>query len=576
MSDSPSLPQAVAEAIIADFDAYLEEFQNITSRVCTRFENCDWHGVQADSKKRLSIYKKRAPRIARKIRRQMGDRFDDMDLWLQIKDHYRPLALKRYAYEIAETYYNSVFRKVIDRVGADERIMFVEDEHTQREYMSAVPIYQTYYWKGRPLEEVIREMLQDYTHEVPYYELEGDVRYIVGHLEEEVLCNFRPEEETRLQMVKSIFYRNKAAYLVGRLYIAGQLIPFIIPLINREGKGIMVDTVITSQNEMSIIFSFTRSYFLVDAPVPSELVHFLKTIIPLKPYGDLYNSIGYNKHGKTELYRHFRRHLNQSTDLFSFAPGIKGMVMAVFTLPSYNVVFKLIKDKFDPPKATNKAHVRSCYKLVSVHDRVGRMADTHEFEHWVFPKDRFDPALLEELLQVAPSIVQVEGDNVIIEHLYTERKMVPLNLYLEDATPEQAEEVIEEYGNTIKQLAAANIFPGDMLLKNFGVTRHRRVVFYDYDEIGFLTDYRFRRLPDTSEDEDMYAGTPWFAVSDHDVFPEEFKHFLVGREDIREIFFEQHGDLFEPRFWIDIQQRLLQGEVVDVFPYRRRKRFRNL
>ncbi len=568
-------PQDIAEAIIQDFDTYLEEFNEITRRVKTRFENCDWHGIQADTKKRLSIYKRRVPRIARKIRRMMGESFDDVERWLGIKAAYRSMALSRHAYEIAETYYNSVCRKVIDRIGADESIMFVEDEHHQREYADEAQIYRSHRFEGS-FTDILRGLLVEHQHEVDYEDLDRDIAFLHRRLQEEVFPNFTPDSNTRLEVLRSVFYRNKAAYLVGRLFIAGQLMPFIIPMLNREGRGIFTDALILSQNEMSIIFSFTRSYFMVEVDIPSEWVHFLKTVIPLKPYGDLYNSIGYSKHGKTELYRHFRRHLNKSSDLFAFAPGIKGMVMSVFTLPSYNIVFKLIKDNFDPPKTTNKAHVRSCYKLVSVHDRVGRMADTHEFEHFVFPKDRFDPDLLEELLRVAGSIVRVEEDSVIIDHLYTERKMVPLNIFLETASPSQAEEVIEEYGNTIKQLAAANIFPGDMLLKNFGVTRHRRVVFYDYDEIGFLTDYKFRRLPDTSEDEDAYAGSPWFAVGPNDVFPEEFKHFLVGREDIREIFFQQHGDLFEPRFWIDIQRRLGQGEVVDVFPYRRRKRFRNI
>jgi isocitrate dehydrogenase kinase/phosphatase len=575
MDHTPNLPVTIAEAIIEDFDAYLSEFNDITSRACKRFENCDWHGMQADSKKRIAVYKKRVPRIARKIRRLMGDQFDQVDIWLSIKDAYRQLALQRYAYEIAETYYNSVCRKVIDKIGAEEQIMFVEDEHHDREHQSEELIYHTYHWENSST-AMIRKVLQDYAHEAPFLDLEDDVQFLASRLEDEVLRNFQPDDQTRLQVLKSVFYRNKAAYLVGRLYIAGQLMPFIIPLLNREGQGILADTLIISQNEMSILFSFTRSYFMVEVDIPSEWIHFLKTIIPLKPYGDLYNSIGYNKHGKTELFRHFRRHLNHSDDKFVFAPGIKGMVMAVFTLPSYNVVFKLIKDSFDPPKTTNKAHVRSCYKLVSVHDRVGRMADTHEFEHFDFPLHRFDEELLNELLRVAPSIVRVEGDSVIIDHLYTERKMVPLNIFLESAAPEHAEEVIEEYGNTIKQLAAANIFPGDMLLKNFGVTRHRRVVFYDYDEIGFLTDYTFRRLPDPDEEDDMYAGSPWFAVGANDVFPEEFKHFLVGREDIREIFYRLHGDLFEPKFWIDMQQKQIRGEVVDVFPYRRRKRFRNI
>lgn len=567
-----STPAQIAAAIIEGFDAYLAEFKDISSRARKRFENADWHGLQADSKRRISVYKKQVPRLARKIRRMMGEQYDDFDTWLAIRAAYFSLALQRQAYEIAETYYNSVCRKVIDKIGADERMMFVEDEHQEREFQSVEPIYHTYPWQG-DTRQMISDMLHDYHFDISLENRERDIDYVVSRMQEVIFNNFTPDEQTRLQMLKSVFFRNKAAYLVGRFFVAGQLMPFVVPLLNQDGK-LTADTLLTGQNEMSILFSFTRSYFLVEVEIPSELVHFLKTVIPLKPYGDLYNSIGFNKHGKTELYRHFRRHLNHSTDQFVVAPGIKGMVMAVFTLPSYNIVFKLIKDKFEPPKTTNKAHVRACYKLVSVHDRVGRMADTHEFEHFEFPRDRFDPKLLEELLTVAPSIVRVDDETVTIEHLYTERKMVPLNIYLETATPEEAEEVIEEYGNTIKQLAAANIFPGDMLLKNFGVTRHRRVVFYDYDEIGFLTDYTFRRMPDPDDGDDMMGGSPWFAVGENDVFPEEFKHFLVGREDIREIFLRIHADLFEPKFWIDMQQKQINGEVVDVFPYRRRQRFR--
>lgn len=570
----PTLAVQVAKAIIEGFDTYLAEFKEITSRAQKRFENEDWHGIQADTKRRLSIYKKQVPRLARKIRRIMGETFNDEATWLEVKPHYFHLALERPTYEIAETYYNSVYRKVIDTIGADEGIMFVEDEHAEREYQSVEPIYREYHWQGDAT-ELLQRVLSDYPFDIPYQNLDRDIAHIASRMERVVFSNFPPDEKTRLHMLKSVFFRNKAAYLVGRLYADGQLMPFIIPLLNHERK-LYADTLLTGQNEMSIIFSFTRSYFQVEVEVPSELVHFLKTVIPLKPYGDLYNSIGFNKHGKTELFRHFRRHLHHSTDKFVVAPGIRGMVMAVFTLPSYNIVFKLIKDKFEPPKTTNKAHVRSCYKLVSVHDRVGRMADTHEYEHFDFPKDRFDPALLEELLEVCPSIVHVNGDTVTIDHLYTERKMIPLNIFLETASPLEAEEVIEEYGNTIKQLSAANIFPGDMLLKNFGVTRHRRVVFYDYDEIGFLTDYTFRRMPDPDDDDDMRGGSPWFAVGPNDVFPEEFKHFLVGREDIREIFYRLHADLFEPKFWIDMQQKQINGEVVDVFPYRRRNRFRHV
>ncbi|MEZ4827211.1 MAG: bifunctional isocitrate dehydrogenase kinase/phosphatase [Bacteroidia bacterium] len=564
---------STARLIIEGFDGYLREFKEITGRARIRFENKDWHGIQADSRRRLNLYKRQVSRYARLVTTHMEDAFSDINLWKSVKKAYAHISLQKYEYEIAETFFNSVCRKVLGEIGADLDMMFVADEHTQREYASEAPIYKTYPG-NKPTHEIIRQLLLDYQFDVPYEDIERDVTYITDQLQHDILYLHKPDRETRLEVLKSVFYRNKGAYLVGRAYIDGTVFPFLIPLLHGE-NGVFADTVITGQDEMSIVFSFTRSYFIVEVDIPSELVHFLKTILPLKPYSDLYNSIGFNKHGKTELYRHFLVHLDQSTDKFVVAPGIRGMVMAVFTLPSYHIVFKLIKDKFDPPKSMNKAQVMSKYKLVSLHDRVGRMADTHEFEHFVLPKDRFDEDLLAELLRVAPSIVHVDGDQVVIDHLYTERKMIPLNIFLENASREDVEEAVDEYGNCIKQLAAANIFPGDMLLKNFGVTRHKRVVFYDYDEIGFLTDYVFRRLPEPDDQDEVYASTPWFAVGPNDVFPEEFKHFLIGKEEVREIFFEFHNDLFDPRFWIDMQQKQINGEIVDVFPYRRRKRFLN-
>ncbi|WNJ16662.1 bifunctional isocitrate dehydrogenase kinase/phosphatase [Pontibacter sp. G13] len=567
------LASQIAHLIVQDFDQYMWDFREVTARAPIRFQNRDWHGIQADQKKRMSLYKRRISRIARKIQREMGKDAANDSLWQLVKAQYKALSLLRYEYELSESFYNSVCRKVIGNMGADIDCMFVEDEHLHREFRSEAPIFRRFEWQ-EPNVKLMEKLLLSLPIKGEFEDVSRDAAYISGRLEEDVLFSYKPDKESHIDLLESVFYRNKGAYVVGRFWISDRYLPFIIPLLHNQ-NGVFADTLITDTDTASIIFSFTRSYFMVDVSIPSEFVHFLKTIMPEKPYGDLYNSIGFSKHGKTEMYRNFVQHLKSSTDQFVIAPGIKGMVMSVFTLPSYNIVFKLIKDQFDPPKTTNKAHVKSRYKLVSMHDRVGRMADTHEFEHFVFPRERFSQELIDELLTVASSIIHLTDEHVVIDHLYTERKMTPLNLFLEDANPDEAEEVVEEYGNTIKQLAAANIFPGDMLLKNFGVTRHRRVVFYDYDEIGFLTDYHFRWLPEAEGPEDIYASGPWFAVGPNDVFPEEFKHFLIGREDIREIFFELHADLFEPKFWIDMQQKQINKEIVDVFPYRRRQRFSN-
>jgi isocitrate dehydrogenase kinase/phosphatase len=334
-----------------------------------------------------------------------------------------------------------------------------------------------------------------------------------------------------------------------------------------------VDTAIFNADDLSVLFSFTRNHFMVDAPLPYQYSHFLKKLMPRKLDYEIYNSLGFPKHAKTEFFRQLVGHLNNSDDQFIIAPGIKGMVMTVFTLPSYNIVFKIIKDKFAPPKEVTHQIVREKYRLVSRHDRIGRMADTQEFDNLAFPLYRFSAELIEELQKVAASQIEIRDDKLIVKHLYTERYMTPLNIYLEKASDPEIRSAMEEYGNCIKQLAAANIFPGDMPLKNFGVTRHGRVVFYDYDEIAALTDCNFRKIPEPrNEQEEMQSGT-WYTVGPDDIFPEEFRLFFSGNTKARKMFEEMHSDLYELSFWTSLQDQIRSGYVVDVFPYRRIKRF---
>jgi isocitrate dehydrogenase kinase/phosphatase len=346
----------------------------------------------------------------------------------------------------------------------------------------------------------------------------------------------------------------------------------VIPLLHREGRGIQADALITDEAEVSIIFSFTRSYFMVDVAVPAEFVGFLKRILPGKHIAELYTSIGFYKHGKSEFYRALINHLANTDDRFIMAPGVRGMVMTVFTLPGFNTVFKIIKDRFAHAKTVDRNTVIEKYRLVKNVDRVGRMADTQEFADFRFPRSKFDPDCLAELLEVAPSTVALEGDVVLIRHCWTERRMTPLNIYLESASDAQVHEALYDYGLAIKQLAAANIFPGDMLLKNFGVTRHGRVVFYDYDEICYLTEVNFRVIPPPRYPEDELSAEPWYSVAPNDVFPEEFPRFLFADIGQRRLFAKLHGDLYDAEYWKTLQAAIRSGKVIDVFPYRRQER----
>ena len=565
------LVKEITHEIILGFDAYLDEFRTITRQVKTRFENRDWHGIQTDSRNRLRLYKDIVKVIADDIRWKMGDDVYDKTTWHAIKRSFSQVIGDYNEWEIAETFFNSIYRKSTKDTGLDQQVLFVFSEQESKQVYGKKPICRVY-GPGPTPQETVRKILLDSGFNIEFEDLERDVRNLTQMINALILSEFKADKHTRVEVLKPIFFRNKGAYLIGRVRIAGNVIPFTVPILNNE-NGLVADTLIIDRNELSVIFSFARSYFFVNVRVPSEMVRFLKSLMPPKGIDELYNAIGFNKHGKTEQYRSFLRHMKFSDDKFIVAPGIKGMVMSVFTLPSYHVVFKLIKDNFDPPKNTTHEKVKEQYKLVKEHDRVGRMADTHEFTDFVFPKDRFSPELLEELQTVAPSIVEVIGNEVRIKHLYTERKMIPLNIYLETANEDDTEEVIKEYGNAIKELAAGNIFPGDMLLKNFGVTRHKRVIFYDYDEICLLTDVKFRKIPVARYDDDDMGSDPWFAVEENDVFPEEFKSFLVGNPSVSKIFERIHFDLFGVKFWKEMQKKIVNKELPDVFPYSRQRKY---
>lgn len=568
------IPYDAAHLVLGAYMNYYHKFQRITKRAKIQFELRDWAGLQKSAKERISMYRKHVGNTTEDLKKFLKDRVHDKQIWTQAKLMYYEDIMNFNTRNIAETFYNSVFRHLHKGLGADADLMFVHSTGTYREFKSTQPIFHTFYMSPA-IEGLMEQILLCYPFDVPFEDKRRDIQLMSRVFKKWLAEKKVTTSNIRLEVLKSQFFRNKSCYIVGRLFIGERIHPFVVPLWNRE-HGIIVDSLLLEANEVSSIFSYHRSYFLVSVDIVSEMVDFLRTILPTKDLGELYNSIGFEKHGKTVFYRDFVRHLNKSTDLFVRAPGIEGMVMSVFTLHSYNVVFKIIKDKFAPSKKMKENHVRAKYELVHQHDRVGRMTDFHTFENLIFEKSRFSPELLEDLKQNIGSKLVIGDDTVEIKHLYIEKKMEPLNLYLERANRKDAEMAIDEFGKAIRQLAAANIFPGDMLLKNFGVTRLKRVVFYDYDEIGFLTDYNFRRIPQPRNEYEEMSASPWYHVAENDVFPEEFLRFLIGDKDLRAIFQEKHDDLYDVTFWKEMQNRLKKGDIIDVYPYKKELGFRYL
>ncbi len=557
------------------YDEYLREFQIITRRAKKRFEQRDWRGGQRDALARLTLVSEHVWQTMLVIRTQFGDRIADRTLWTQIKHAYAQAIEGLPTVELAETFYNSVTRRIFTTVGVDTHIEFVTPE--ARPGPSTEQVTRTFTRRQSPArsgatEGLLREIIEAWRFDAPYRSLDEDIQAaaerIDAHFDDD-----GGQMPDRVEVACWPFFRGKAAYLVGRAWRGERFTPFILSFRHQE-EGVFLDAVLLEDRQARVLFSFTRSYFHVDVSHPRALVELLQSLLPMRRLSELYISIGFNKHGKTELYREMVDHAERSGETLVPAEGDRGLVMIVFTYPSLNLVFKVIRDHIPPPKNTSHDEVKAKYNLVYRQDRAGRLVDAQEFEHLSFRRDDMDPRVIDELVQDAPSLIRIEGDWVHLRHLYVERRVRPLNLFLRETDEESARAAVLDYGQSIRDLAATNTFPGDLLLKNFGVTRNGRVIFYDYDELTLVTDCRFREMPTARDDEDEMRSDPWFFVDEHDIFPEEFPRFLGLSAELERVLREQHGELFTAAWWRGIQEKIRAGEIVDIFPYPQSVRLR--
>ena len=567
----------IAEAMLEGFDRHYRLFREASTQAKQRFERADWAGQQRAQRERIEFYDKRVHEGAERLQREFDASALSMDVWQQVKLHYIGLLINHHQPELAETFFNSVTTKILHRSYFQNEFIFVRPavstEYIENDEPASLPTYRAYYPTTATLHEIWRRIIDNFQLEVAFDDLGRDIDCVVAAVSAK-LGEFRMRANYQVQVLSSLFFRNKGAYVVGKIINGFQETPFSLPILHNERGRLEIDTALFEEDDLLLLFSYARAYFMVNMEVPSAYVQFLRSMMPRKPRSELYSALGLQKQGKNIFYRDFLYHLRHSSDHFRIAPGIKGMVMLVFDLPSFPFVFKVIKDFYPPQKETTRELIQSKYLIVKQHDRVGRMADTLEYSNVAFPRARFEPELIAELKHFCPSLLEEDGDSLVIRHVYIERRMIPLNIYLHDATKEQIARVVIEYGNAIKDLVAANIFPGDMLWKNFGVTRNGKVVFYDYDEIEYLTDCNFRKVPAARNEEEEMSGEIWYRVGPKDVFPETFEPFLLGNPSVREVFMKHHADLLDAAFWQGCKERIMAGHVHDVFPYDPHKRFR--
>jgi isocitrate dehydrogenase kinase/phosphatase len=568
----------IAQALIDGFNRHYWLFREASAAAKRRFELADWHGQQRAQAQRIEYYDQRVNEAVERLRERFDIAALSADTWQQAKLHYIGLLTDHHQPELAETFFNSVTAKLLHRSYFRNDFIFVRPavstEYIENDAPGSMPTYRAYYPTKENLHETWARIIHNFQLQVEFEDLERDVDHVVQAMTSE-MGGFRPRANFQIQVLSSLFYRNKGAYLVGRIINGFVESPLALPILHGPDGRLVIDAALFGEDALLMIFSYARAYFMVEMEIPSAFVHFLRSLMPRKPRAELYNSLGLQKHGKNLFYRDFLAHQRHSSDKFRIAPGIKGMVMLVFDLPSFPYVFKVIKDFYPPQKDTTREQIKGKYLLVKQHDRVGRMADTLEYSSVAFPRHRFEQELVDELKHFCGSLIEEDTESIVIRHLYIERRMIPLNIYLQEASPEQMAHAVIEYGNAIKDLVSANIFPGDMLWKNFGITRHGKVVFYDYDEIEYITDCNFRRVPEPRNEEEEMSGEVWYTVGPKDVFPETFGPFLLGNTQVREVFMAHHADLLDAAFWQGHKDRIQAGHVHDVFPYEPAKRFSN-
>ena len=569
----------VASTILAGFNKHYTMFRAASSRAKALYEAADWHGIQQLVADRIQMYDDRVIEAVTVLRQEVMANLLNDDVWALAKTEYIALLVNHKQPELAETFFNSVSTKLLDKEYYNNQFIFVKPA-ISTEYIDSDPhTFEAFYPNSQGLRGCLKKILRHFDWQVPFVNEARDIANILraakAHLQEDWPLG---ELNLHLQVLGNAFYRNKSAYIFGQIINGNVRYPFAFAIVHENhdngSSGLVVDAALFDPQQIGVLFSFARAYFMVDMPVPAGYVHFLQAMLPMRSEGDLYTLLGLQKQGKNIFYREFHQHLEYSHDSFILAPGVKGLVMSVFTLPSFPYVFKVIKDTFGHNKDFDREYVRQKYLLVKRHDRVGRMADTLEFSNVALPKHRCDEELLQELRTLAPTQIEETDDLLVVKHVYIEYRLKPLNLFMQSAAPAAKAAAVIDYGYALKELASANIFPGDMLYKNFGMTRFGRVIFYDYDEIEYMTDCNFRAIPEAPNPEYEMSGEVWYPVNKGDVFPEEFGPFLLGEPDVRKVFLQHHRDLLTPQFWQAKKERLQAGILEDFYPYPQSVRFK--
>ena len=556
-----------ARWILAEFDAYYVESRSIPNLAKSAFEQRDPAMSLDLSLRRLSVYSVSAHALARRLRAALPEVAEDETFWTRLEARYLALIEGRYESDLAFAYIHSARRMVYEGMWKPVEYMFLHHREPASERSAAVRI-DFPIAPGADLAVLVDRVLAVPRFERRWRDRAGDVRRVTERLQS--IFSGGARRPVEIQMTDAGFFRNRGAYIVGRIvFDDSSASPLILALLNHDA-GIYVQAVLAGEADAHNLFSSTLANFHVTNSHYHELAAFLHTVMPTRRLGLHYSTIGFNHVGKVAVMHELREELATHREVFITAVGFRGSVAIGFAAPSSDYNLKVIRDvptdQYKWGEFPGIGAVLDKYRRVHEIDRTGSMLDNIIYYNLELDPAWFEADLLAELLRDDGESVSLRDDAVILKHLIVQRRVLPLPVFLQDATPEEAREVIVNLGHCIKNNAAANVFNKDLDARNYGVSRFQKVYLFDYDALEPLTRVKVRSNAGRFDGEDDVPD--WFYEDGVIFLPEEIESgFRIHDRGMRRLFRDVHGDLLTTGYWERLQHDLDRGQVPSIRLY---------
>ena len=568
-SDSKKI-DLLAQWALWEFDLFYSSFKTITESAKTAFETREYQASLTISRKRLSLYSDSMFKLGEKLADAFSPISRDQALWEVIEEKYRQLVRNRYEGDLALAYIHSVRRSLF--LGEWSPVAYSFDTPSKANTNFSNFLFETFQTELITTDLLIN-ILRVPGFKVQYRELKVDAMLAAQRVKVDLDDRFSTYKIHKIEVIKGEFYRNRGAYIVGRIVLDNQSkVPLVIALLNDE-KGIYVDAILTSESATFNIFSTTRANFHVNNDYYHELSEFLHSIIPKRSLGLAYSTIGFNHFGKVAVMEELKEELLSTDGKLDFAIGFKGTVAIGFQSPQSGYNLKVIRntptEQYKWGVFEGVPSVLEKYGRVHVINRTGSMLDNIIFYRVKLQKAWFTNALLQELLNDASECVTLQGESLFFRHLIVQSKLIPLPVYLENSSQAESEAAIINLGHCIKNNMAANIFNKDLDARNYGVGKFGGVYLFDYDALEQFTEVKIRTNQNQFEGEEDIPE--WFFEDGVIFLPEEIESGLrIPNRSLRQLFREVHGDLLQVDYYERIQNELRVGKVPSarVYPER--------